>query len=437
MEAIGEIAIILAPDDKGLVTVFGIPAARRLILLALQLGLKEIHIIGRVKSLRPVLSDLVPLERFHPVDNPASLGQVVERLALPDQQRVLAMKANYIVDQGSLTQLIEAGNHSGLYFMEAKENKAEGLYLTAPSSLVSIIQHLWSSSPHFPIPDEAHPVVGMDGLPYVLERGEAQAKIAEDRLMKAQAAKTRKNDGFLARHLSRPISRFISGRLAHTPATPNQITMGGVIIGMTGAVFFSQPGYWHHLVGSLLFLLCIIVDGVDGEVARLKLQETPLGHRLDIITDNFVHLAVFAGIALGLYHDSGDPVYFWILGVLVGGFGLCGIAVYQCISRRSTEELRWSGSAVRIMDMLNNRDFAYILVALALVQRLQWFLIGAAIGTYLFALALWMARYYEKRVAADWACHLTVLSGLIRKIFLRAGDFLKSYFSGRKFTRYG
>lgn len=71
-EHIGEIAIILARDDKGLVAVFGIPAARRLVLLALQLGLKEIHIIGQVKSLRPVLSDLLPLERFHPVDNAAS-----------------------------------------------------------------------------------------------------------------------------------------------------------------------------------------------------------------------------------------------------------------------------------------------------------------------------------------------------------------------------
>jgi phosphatidylserine synthase len=33
----------------------------------------------------------------------------------------------------------------------------------------------------------------------------------------------------------------------------------------------SRAGYWPKLVGSLLFLLCIIVDGVDGEIARLNL----------------------------------------------------------------------------------------------------------------------------------------------------------------------
>ncbi len=399
-ETIGKIAIILAPDDKGLVAVFGIPAVRRLTLLALQLGLKEIHIIGQVNALRPVLSDLVPPERFHPVDNPASLGQAVERLDLPDQQHVLVLKANHIIDRGSLTRLIEAGDHSGLYFMEAKKSSTERLYLTVPPYLVSILQQLWSSSPHLSVPDKAQPVQGAEGLPYILNGGEEHAKIAEDRLMEASASQTKGEDGFLARHVDRRISRFLSRRLAHTPATPNQITIVGVIIGMTGAVLLSRPGYWHHLIGSLLFLLCVIVDGVDGEVARLKLQETLFGHRLDVITDNLVHIAIFAGIALGLYHDSGDPVYFRILWVLIGGFGLCVIAVYQCILRRSPEELRRSVNIIKIMAMLSSRDFAYIVAALALVQRLHWFLIGAAIGTYLFAVTLCLTSYYEKRIVA-------------------------------------
>jgi hypothetical protein len=75
--------------------------------------------------------------------------------------------------------------------------------------------------------------------------------------------------------------------------------------------------------------------------------------------------------------------------------------VYQCILRRSPEELRRSVKTIRIMAMLSNRDFAYIVVLLALVQRLQWFLIGAAVGTYLFAATLWMTSFYEKRAIAQ------------------------------------
>lgn len=397
-ETIGKIAIILAPDDKGLRAVFGIPAVRRLTLLTLQLGLAQIHIIGRVKALQPILSDLVPPERFHPVDEPASLGRVVESLTLPDQQRVLVLKANHVIDRGSLARLIEAGDCPHIYFMEAKgKNGPERLYLASPSYLVSIILNLWSPSSNLYRPDRAHPVQGADGLPDILDGGEEQVKIAEGKLMKALASQTAGTDGFLARHLNRRVSRPISRRLVLTPITPNQITLGGASIGMIGAFLLSWTGYWPHLIGALLFLFCIIVDGVDGEIARLKLQETPLGHHLDVITDNIVHIAIFVGIALGLYHDSGDPGYLRILWLLLGGFGLCGVAVYQCILKRSRDELRQSVKTIRIMAMLSNRDFAYVVVALALVQRLDWFLIGAAAGTYLFAAALWIISFYERR----------------------------------------
>jgi phosphatidylglycerophosphate synthase len=399
---IAKIVMILAPDDKGLQGVFGIPAVRRLTLLTLRLGVREIHIIGLVKSLKPILSDLVPPERFHPVEEPAFLGRVVERLSLSDQQRLVVLKANHIIDRGSLARLMGAGDHSELYFMEAKGKKGtERLYLTTPPYLVSILSQLWSPSSNLPLPDKAQPVAGTDGLPYVLNGGEEQARMAEDKLMKALALETAGDDGFLARHLSRRVSRLMSRSLVRTPVTPNQITLGGASIGMIGAFCFSWGGYWPQLIGSLLFLFCIIVDGVDGEIARLKLQETPFGHRLDVITDNIVHIAIFGGIALGLYRDSGDSGYLHILWILIGGFGLCGVAVYQCILRRSPEELRQSPKTIKMMALMSNRDFAYIVLALALVQWLRWFLIGAAAGTYLFAATLWITSFYEKRAIAQ------------------------------------
>jgi hypothetical protein len=37
------------------------------------------------------------------------------------------------------------------------------------------------------------------------------------------------------------------------------------------------------------------------------------------------------------------------------------------------------------LEALMNRDFAYLLLVLAIVDRLHWFLRGAAIGSYAFA----------------------------------------------------
>jgi len=80
----------------------------------------------------------------------------------------------------------------------------------------------------------------------------------------------------------------------------------------------------------------------------------------------------------------------------MGGFGLSIVAVYHCILRRSPDELRRSPITIRLMTLLASRDFAYLVVVLAIFNRLSWFLIGAAAGSYLFAAALWIISIREK-----------------------------------------
>ncbi len=391
-------AVLLAPDGKGRGEVFGIPAVRRLILLHLQLGVREIHLIGQVNTLQPVLADLVPPERFHQTENPEGLDGVVQNLHFAEGERVLAMKSNHVIDRLSLARFMEAGNHDTVFVLEAKGENPERLFSVTPADLVPVLRHLWSPARQPLLPGNARPVAGVDGFPYAVEEGKGAA-IAEHKLMEAQASQTRESDGFLARHVNRRVSRFISSGLVSTPVTPNQITLVGAGIGFSGAFLLSFPGYWPKVIGAFLFLLCIIVDGVDGEIARLKLKATPFGHYLDVILDNAVHVAIFLGMAVGLYRDSGSPVYFYRFGLLLGGFGICGLAVYQCILKTGARPLRESGKTLRLMALLSNRDFAYIIVALALAGRISWFLTAAAFGTYVFAALLWTVSFYERRAS--------------------------------------
>jgi 1L-myo-inositol 1-phosphate cytidylyltransferase / CDP-L-myo-inositol myo-inositolphosphotransferase len=136
---------------------------------------------------------------------------------------------------------------------------------------------------------------------------------------------------------------------------------------------------------------------VDGEVARLKLMETRFGHYLDITTDNLVHLAVFVGIAYGQYNETESVLYIWALWALLGGFLLCVLAVYHCILCEDEATLKQSPRVLRLMEMVTNRDFAYLLAFLALVDRLHWFVIGASLGTYAFAAGLWFLSSREKQ----------------------------------------
>jgi phosphatidylserine synthase len=72
-------------------------------------------------------------------------------------------------------------------------------------------------------------------------------------------------------------------------------------------------------------LLCaIIIEGCDGEVARLKVQEPAFGQKFDVITDNITPAAIVAGFALGLYRRS-RPVSMWrLMAILLGELPMAG-----------------------------------------------------------------------------------------------------------------
>lgn len=220
------------------------------------------------------------------------------------------------------------------------------------------------------------------GLPVVLSRPE-DTPAAEAVLVAALAAATQESDGFLARWVDRPLSRRLSPRLAAWGVPPNAVTLAGVSIGLMGAFLLAQAGYLAHVLGAWLFWAAVVLDGVDGEVARLSLKESRFGHYLDIITDNLVHVAVFVGLALGLYRQAPDARHLYALGLLLIGFGLCALAVYLVLGRQ--DQAAEGTPAERLITALNSRDFAYLILLLAVANRLHWFLWGAAVGTYVFA----------------------------------------------------
>jgi phosphatidylglycerophosphate synthase len=394
-------AIIFAFDDEGMEPVFGIPATRRLVLLLIRLGFVDIHLVGRVSSFIPVLSDLVRRSSFHSIETEESLERVAQELGVPGAERLMVLSANHVADRSSLAHFLNCGDDTAVCRLKvtAADGMDYGLYLVDQRNLMPLIRALWSHGGiDYSVLGNIKHIQSINGLPCAIKRGAIDTGLAEERLVRALSAQTKADDGFIARHFDRRISQFISKRLAHTSISPNQITLAGMTIGLIGALLLSRPGYWPKFIGSLLFVFCVIVDGVDGEVARLKLKESSFGHYLDIMTDNIVHVAVFAGIAFGLYHDTGNVGYLRSLWVLMGGFGLCTIAVYQCILRLDPDTLNRSPKTLRIMTLVTNRDFAYLIFALAIIGRLNWFLLGAAIGSYLFALALWLISSCEKRL---------------------------------------
>ncbi len=389
--------IILATDTASSLPIFGQTAINRLILLSRKLSISKIDVIGNEKGVAAVNSNMTSLATPRIVENANGLKKALLSFDIKAHDRILVMKANLVIDRGSLTKLIDRDNGVGIAEISADGKGASGgAYLVSQADLLFLLRNLWLiGMPDKKTDQSIHRLAGTDGLPFIMSCGREQVQIAEKRLIRVLARQTYASDSLLSRHFDRHISRAISTRLVSTSLTPNQITLIGVTIGMAGAYLLSQPGYFYQLIGAFLFLFCVIVDGVDGEVARLKLQDSIFGHYLDVITDNLVHAAVFAGIAYGLHRDTGDPIYLQALWLMLGGFGLCIVAVWQCILRRTEKELERSPRLMRFMALMTNRDFAYLVFLLAVIHRLNWFLMGAAIGTYLFAVILWILSYFD------------------------------------------
>ena len=388
-------AVVLATDSSGSLPLFGIPAFLRLIKLLTQAGIEDIHVIGgKIAVDELILKELSKTVHFHETGDISKIEEILRRLS-SSRERFLVMKANHVIDRGTLTYFLrEATNKDiSLCLRGRGKSEAEGIFLVSSRSLIKVVTFLWPSEvdPRA-LPEEMRIIQARTSFPCLLRN----VSSAEEKLVEALKLQTEDSDGFLARHFDRPVSRFISKRLARTRISPNQVTLIGVTIGLTGAWLFSFPYYLAQMLGAALFLFCVIIDGVDGELARLTLRESTFGHYLDVITDNLVHVAIFIGIAYGLYNETENPFYLWALWIMLIGFGLCGISVYQCILRKSPQHIQQSPKLTRFMAALTNRDFAYLLFFLAAIHRLNWFFVGSVFGTYLFATVLWAVHWYDK-----------------------------------------
>ncbi len=109
----------------------------------------------------------------------------------------------------------------------------------------------------------------------------------------------RANDGFFSVFVLRKFSKLFTWAAVRLRVTPNQITLISFAIGLLSAYEFSRGDFWSIFTGAILLQLSIIVDCVDGELARYTRKFSQLGAWLDAITDRIKEYLVFFGLAYG------------------------------------------------------------------------------------------------------------------------------------------
>ena len=159
------------------------------------------------------------------------------------------------------------------------------------------------------------------------------------------------SDGFFSRHLNRRFSWPISRLLIRLGVTPNQVTWGNLALGLLSGWLIGRGGYGNTLAAGLLFQFVSIVDGSDGEIARLTYRFSDLGARLDNLSDTVVLVLFFLNLPVGLYAATGEPAW-----LARGGLMVMLVAVFYLLLLL---RIRWSGhrgNIAEIAHQVQNRD---------------------------------------------------------------------------------
>jgi CDP-diacylglycerol--glycerol-3-phosphate 3-phosphatidyltransferase len=166
------------------------------------------------------------------------------------------------------------------------------------------------------------------------------------------------------------IDNSIGGWLARRGASPNAITMLGLMICASACAVFPlwirTP--WVYWVAFAIFVFGCFLDGVDGSVAKMAGKTTIFGRILDSTSDRAVDTFVVAAIATATMHD-------WRAGAFVLASGGMNTPSYV---RSRAEEFKLDGRAG-----LGSRLFRYIALGAWAIPGywfgLQWaiYVVGA------------------------------------------------------------
>jgi phosphatidylglycerophosphate synthase len=155
------------------------------------------------------------------------------------------------------------------------------------------------------------------------------------------------------RKLSRPFVRL----LTHTRATPNAVTLAGLLVAVLSALLYARGSYPAYVAGAILFFISGLIDEMDGMLARLKFMESAFGTWFEGFVDNATYLLLFAGITAGLYRQHGIHELLWGIALIVG----CVLSVILVAVQRKavTDPSRPNEYSAR-MNRLMERDSSLV-----------------------------------------------------------------------------
>jgi phosphatidylglycerophosphate synthase len=240
-----------------------------------------------------------------------------------------------------------------------------------------------------------------DRLPLLLSAADGPA--AERSLIRSAG---KESDGLVSRLLNRRISGLATRLLLKTGVAPNTITWWLLALGVITGLILLDGSHAAVVLGTLLYQINSMLDGCDGEIARLRFESSRFGAWADTMSDQVTNLSFFLALPLGLYRRTGDTLHLSLaLFVMVGVVTL--LAAVYLKSRQTSGEAHFSDygrsiarayppgslaarTIAAVSTFLRRDSYAllFFLLALAGADKIVVYLIAAGVAVHLVSLLL-------------------------------------------------
>jgi phosphatidylglycerophosphate synthase len=144
-----------------------------------------------------------------------------------------------------------------------------------------------------------------------------------------------------------PVASRLVPLAARMRLSPNALTLTGMAFGLLAAfAYYRYQNPRFAVLGFVLMIAWHIMDGADGQLARLTKSQSQFGKVLDGISDSVTFLAIYTALALALARQYGAQAY-----VLVLVSAVCHAIQSASYELQRQEYVRWmrggSGSPSR------------------------------------------------------------------------------------------
>jgi hypothetical protein len=149
---------------------------------------------------------------------------------------------------------------------------------------------------------------------------------------KVSAHRAPELEDWLNRRIYHPLAFALARLLSHTPVSPNMVSVAGVAVVIAASLaYMTLPWPSGALLGFALHLSWHVIDGADGDLARMTGKTSANGEFVDGVCDYIGHIVLYIALAAILVDQIGG--WAWLLIVLAGGSHIAQNNHYESLRR--------------------------------------------------------------------------------------------------------